>query len=237
MFNNKTILITGSTDGLGKLTALELAKQGGNIIVHGRDKDKIEKVLEEVKNINPKGTHQTIICNFKSPENIEQTFSSIKKLDILINNAGVWAEGNTTDITSERIIELVNVNLTATLLVTRTLLPILQKSSFSQILNVSSIAGVEIPDSYFHTIYSATKYGVQAFSESLAKEYANKNLRIMGYYPGGMATNFFDKSGLDYDKEQSWMFDPKESVDAMIFMLSRNKKINLKRLDLINHIE
>ena len=57
------------------------------------------------------------------------------------------------------------------MLVTRALLPVLKKSEFGQIVNVSSIAGVEIPEGYYHTIYSATKFGVQAFSEALAKEF------------------------------------------------------------------
>lgn len=78
---------------------------------------------------------------------------------------------------------------------------------------------------------------MQAFSEALAKEFDNKNLRVMGYYPGGMATNFFKKANMPYKQVEPWMFDPQESVDAMIFMLTRNPKINIKRLDLINHLQ
>ena len=234
---NKQALITGSTDGLGKLLSHQLAREGCNVIIHGRDEAKLQRSLAELKKVAPDGDHNSLLCDFNFPEKVESVFESVRSLDILINNAGVWAEGDTVDITPSRIVELVNVNLTSYLLVTRTLLPQLQKSDFGQILNVSSIAGVEIPQDYFHTVYSATKFGVQAFSEALSKEFENTNLRVMGYYPGGMDTSLFKKAGMDYKEKEEWMFDPTESVDAIIFMLTRNKKVNIKRLDLINHLE
>lgn len=234
---NKTVLITGSTDGLGKLLAINLAKIGCNLILHGRDKSKLDQLSSEIQNINDQISLTQILCDLNNPESVKSSFEGIDNLDILVNNAGVWAEGDTIDITTEKIIELTNVNLLSYLLVTRTLLPVLHKADFGQILNVSSIAGVEIPQGFFHTIYSATKFGVQAFSEALAKEFGNSNLRVMGYYPGGMSTDLFKKAGLDYKDNEPWMFDPQESVDAMIFMLTRDKKVNIKRLDLISHLE
>lgn len=235
--NGKKVLITGATDGLGRLLAINLIKEGCSVILHGRNTEKLEATSTELGKLSPNATIEKIVCDFNQPASIEEAFNNIQNLDILINNAGVWAEGNTTDITPERIIELANVNLISYMVVTRMLLPVLKKSEFAQILNVSSVAGVEIPQGYFHTIYSATKYGVQAFSEALAKEFDNTNIRVMGYYPGGMATQFFDKAGMDYDKVEPWMFDPQESADAILFMLSRNKKVNVKRLDLINHLQ
>lgn len=234
---NKTALITGSTDGLGKLTALELAKKGVNVIIHGRNKDRIKKTLEELNKINAEGDFDSVLCDFNNPHSIKEAFSKIEKLDILINNAGVWFEGNTVDIKEEKIIELSNVNLESYLLVTRTLLPTLLKSEYSQILNVVSVAGYEIPSGYYHTIYTATKYGLQGFSEALTKEFEGKNLRVMGFYPGGMDTKIFEKAGENYENDKAWMFDPIESVEAVLFMLTRNPKVNVKRMDLINHLQ
>lgn len=233
---NQTILITGSTDGLGKLTAINLAKAGANIIVHGRSQTKIDATLNELKEINSTAIYDFILCDFNKPNEIAKSLEKINNLDILINNTGVWLEGDTINATLEKIIELVNVNLASYLLTTRILLPILLRSQFAQILNVVSTSGIEIPVGYYHTIYTATKYGLQGFSEAMEKEFENKNLRIMGFYPGGMETKLFDKAGMDYKKHEDWMFDPQESVDAIIFMLTRNKKVNIKRLDLINHL-
>lgn len=227
----KKVLITGSTDGLGKVLAQELVKKGAKVIVHGRESSKVDAVVKEI------GAEEGIACDLTKPETVSEAFSSIQDLDILINNAGVWLEGATKDATDDKIIELVNVNLASHLIISKTLLPVLLKSEFGQILNTVSVAGIEIPFDYFHTIYTATKYGMQGFSEALAKEFDNTNLRIMGFYPGGMETGLFVKAGIEYKRREPWMFDPQESVDAMVFMLTRNKKVNIKRLDLINHLQ
>lgn len=234
---NKTVLVTGSTDGLGRLLALHLARVGSNVIVHGRSSAKTEPVLKELREINHTGLFSSVVCDLNKPENITASFADIKQLDILVNNAGIWQEGNTVEADPKKIIEVTNVNLCAPMVITRALLPILLKSSFSQILNTSSIAGVTLPEGYYHTIYTATKWGLQAFTEAMAKEYDGKNLRVMGYYPGGMNTKLFVKSGIAYKENESWMFDPQESVEAIIFMLTRNPKVSLKRMDLINHLQ
>jgi short-subunit dehydrogenase len=225
---NKTILITGSTDGLGKDLAETFARMQAKVIVHGRDEEKVQKVVNEI------GAVKGIVCDFNKPETVAAAFSEITALDILINNTGVWAEGATTKVAPGKILELGNVNLTSHMIVTRTLLPALQSSEFGQVLNVVSVAGIEIPFDYYHTIYSAVKFGMQGFSEALAKEYFNKNIRVMGFYPGGMETDLFKKAGLDYQAHEPWMFELKEAREAIVFMLTRNAKVNIKRLDLIN---
>jgi short-subunit dehydrogenase len=225
----KKILITGSTDGLGKELASTFISMGAEVTVHGRSKEKVEAVRNAI------GAHNGIVSDFNVPEGITEAFSGIAELDILINNAGVWSEGDTVAVSPEKIIELTNVNITAHMLVTRALLPTLLLSKFGQVLNVVSVAGIEIPFDYYHTIYSGVKFGMQGFSEALAKEFFNKNLRVMGFYPGGMETDLFTKAGLEYEPHEPWMFETKESVEAITFMLTRSPKINVKRLDLINH--
>lgn len=225
---NKLVLITGSTDGLGKGLAASLVKLGARVIVHGREVEKVKGVVSEL------GAFKGLVCDFNKPETIKDSFQEIKELDILINNTGVWLEGDTASASPEKITELVNVNLSSHMLTTRALLPTLSSSEFGQVLNVVSVAGIEIPFDYFHTIYSATKFGMQGFTEALAKEYFNKNIRIMGFYPGGMETDLFKKAGLEYEKHEPWMFDTQESIEAIVFMLTRNPKVNIKRMDLIN---
>ncbi len=235
--SGKQILITGSTDGLGKHTSLALAKHGAHLVLHGRNEEKLTATINEVRSINSLVNVQGVLCDLNNPQEVAESFSKISELDILINNAGVWLEGDTIDATPEKIIELTNVNLLAPLLITRTVLPLLLKSEFAQVLNVVSIAGVEVPMGYYHTIYSAVKFGLQGYSETMAKEFFNKNIRVMGYYPGGMETNLFKKAGHDYKEHETWMFNPEESVEAITFMLTRNKKVSVKRMDLINQLE
>lgn len=231
--NNKRILITGSTDGLGKLLAIHLSKKGAHITIHGRNEQKTQETLNQL----PGEGHSSVVCNFNNLDEVESIFSTIESVDILINNAGIWEEGTTHTTNPERIIQVVNIDLTAHMLVTRILLPVLRESEFGQILNVSSISGVEIDSNEFYTFYAAAKFGIQGFTESLIKEYYNSNLRIMGFYPGDMATSLFGKANKEIAKNESWMFDPQESAEAIEFMLTRNPKVNVKRLDLVNHLE
>jgi 3-oxoacyl-[acyl-carrier protein] reductase len=231
--SEKKVLITGSTDGLGKALAIKLSQLGSKIIIHGRNEEKAKDVISQLEGED----HRYIICDFKNLKDIEKNLANIKELDILINNTGVWDERNTTDVEVEKIVEMVNVNTTSYLIASKVLLPVLTQSEYSQILNIISIAGVEIPFDYYHTVYSATKFALQGYSEALEKEYTNKNVRVMGFYQGGMNTNIFDKAGMNYKHPEPWMFDVQEAVDTIVFMLTRNKKVNIKRLDLINHLE
>ncbi len=234
---NKKVLVTGSTDGLGKLMALNLTALGAQVIIHGRNEEKVRQTISELTSSHPQELITGMVSDFTQEEQALSHFAQIHDLDILINNAGVWLEGATATTPVEKIVSLTQINLMGHMLLTRTLLPVLLKSEFAQILNVSSIAGVEIPFDYFHTIYSATKFGLQGFSEAMAKEFAGKNLRVMGFYPGSMNTELFKKAGNEYKRGVSEMFDPQESVDAMLFMLTRSPKVNVKRMDLINHLE
>ena len=233
----KYVLVTGATDGLGKVTALTLAKEGANVFLHGRNRERVEKIVNELTMQYPSQFFQSIVCDLEKSEDLEKAFSKIEKLDILINNAGTWIQGNTIDTSLEKISELTKVNMLAPLLITRILLPVLLQSEFGQICNIVSKDGAEIPYGYFDSVYVATKYAMQGFTESLSKEFYNKNLRVMGYYPGGMETNIFKKAGDSVKQHEPWMFDPQESADAILFMLTRNKKVAIKRIVLVNQLE
>lgn len=233
---NKRVLITGATDGLGLAIARELIRHNAHLIIHGRTQEKTEKTADELKKLGAEDV-ETIVCDLADTQSVEPTFTKLQHLDVLINNAGVWTQGNTIDTPLEKISELTKVNMLAPVLLTRLLLPILLKSEFGQILNVVSKDGVDIPNGYFDTTYVATKYAIRGFTEGLVKEFYNRNLRVMGYYPGGMETNIFKKAGDTVKQHEPWMFDPSESAEAIAFMLTRNKKVNLKRMDLINQLE
>lgn len=229
---NKRILITGATDGLGLAIAKELVKHNAHLIIHGRSVERIESTITQLKKLGAEKV-ESLLCDLTDTEKVVAVFSEIDSLDVLINNAGVWLEGNTADAPPEKIIELVKVNTLAPLLISRTLLPKLLESEFGQLLNIVSIAGVEIPAGYYHTVYTATKYAMQGFSEGMSKEFAFKNIRVMGFYPGGMKTGIFKKAGNNYKEDEPWAFDPQESAEAVAFMLTRDKAVDLKRLDLI----
>lgn len=229
---NKRILITGATDGLGLAIAKELIKHKAHLIIHGRSSKRIEQTIKELHQLGAEKV-DSLLCDLTKVETIVPAFSEIDTIDVLINNAGVWQGGNFMDMSVDTITQLTHVNMLAPLSITQTLLPRLLASDFGQILTVVSLDGAVIPHEYFGAVYVATKYAMQGFTESLVKEFYRKNLRIMGYYPGGMRTNIFKKAKSTYKENEPWMFDPKESAEAVAFMLTRDKSVNVKRMDLI----
>jgi len=159
-------LITGSTDGIGKAIALELSRRGFNIILHGRNSDKLRVIENEIKTIN---IHCKIISLLHDgSRNNPLDLSSIKDLPIsvLVNNVGVGPIDELTSFTNKEIEETIRLNTIFPSQLTRNLLPQLNKQSL--ILNVSSYAGL-FPPPYL-AVYAGTKAYNNAFSISLARE-------------------------------------------------------------------
>lgn len=139
---SKTILITGSTDGIGKLAALQLAKAGNELILHGRGQKKLEAAISEVEAVSSKKILKGYLADFSDLYSVRQMAIQVinenAKIDVLINNAGVY---KSPKLTNEQGLDMrIVVNYLAPYLLTEQLLPFLQKSQLPRIINVSSAA-------------------------------------------------------------------------------------------------
>lgn len=151
-------LITGSTDGIGKAIAIELAGKGFNIILHGRNEEKLARVKEEIKNIYPE---------IKVAEVLHDTRLKIDyPIAVLVNNVGT---GPIAALENTEIDATINLNVLFPTHLTQDLLPYLSKPAL--ILNVSSYAGLYPPP--YLSVYAATKAYNNAFSKSLSVELDN----------------------------------------------------------------
>jgi len=142
VMNTKKILITGSTDGIGKQTALDLAQTGATMLLHGRNPARGERVVDEIKKATGNDRIEIFIADFSSLNDVrslaEQVRQKYNTLDVLINNAGVY---ETRHRTSEDGFEMTfAVNHLAPFLLTHLLLDLLKKGGRSRIINVSSMA-------------------------------------------------------------------------------------------------
>ena len=139
---NKTILITGSTDGIGKLAALKLAKDGHEIYLHGRNAKKLEAVILETKTASNNDKVKGFVADFSDLKAVKEMAATIQqdlpKLDVLINNAGVYKSA--TAKTNDGFDIRVAVNYFAPFILTNALLPLLKKGNTSRIINLSSAA-------------------------------------------------------------------------------------------------
>lgn len=136
-----TILITGSTDGIGKLTAIKLAKDGHNVYVHGRNSQKLQSVIKDIKQVSNNQNISGFAADFSNLEDVkkmaEQVKIDIPKIDVLINNAGVYK--SSIDNVKAGDIRFV-VNYLAPYVLTNELFPILKKTDEPRVINLSSAA-------------------------------------------------------------------------------------------------
>ena len=138
----KKILITGSTDGIGKMAAFTLAQEGKNVILHGRNASKLEKVVNELQSTFPKaqvGSVQADLSDFEDIKKmINQVISEYESLDVLINNAGIFK--SPLALTGDGFDVRFMVNYFAPYLLSKGLMPLLSKSDKGRIINLSSAA-------------------------------------------------------------------------------------------------
>ena len=139
---NKTILITGSTDGIGKLTAIKLANKGHTVYVHGRSQEKIRATIDEIKDATGNQNIKGFIADYSDLNSVknmaEEINKEVAKLDVLINNAGVF---NTPKIKNQDGLDMrMVVNYLAQYILTAGLLPLLSKGTDPRVINLSSAA-------------------------------------------------------------------------------------------------
>ncbi|CAD0219592.1 SDR family oxidoreductase [Chryseobacterium sp. JV274] len=213
MKQQKTAFITGVTGGIGKATALALAKQNYRVIIHGRNKVKTETVCEEIKNLTGNDKIDFIIGDLflmNEVKKVAQTFiERYDRLDILINNAGgIMSKGRQE--TKEGLETTIAVNLFAPFLLTELLLGLLKKSEDGRIINVSSNShklnanpdfdDLELKNNYNPLVaYGNAKLFLIWISQHLSGKLIDgglKNITVNSLHPGAVATNFGVNSNL-----------------------------------------
>ena len=196
------VVITGASDGIGKGYAFEFARRGFNIVLVGRNEEKLGKVAQELKAAVPQVQTRIVVADFSQAYKegfAEDIHSQVKGLDvsILINNAGVYVAGDhLQNVPSQTIINVVMTNCLSHALITRAFLPQLAaRTNRSAIINLSSIAG-SVPVSYI-TIYSATKAFLDFLSRGNA--YEHPNIDTLSLKPAFISTKMIDykKASLD----------------------------------------
>ena len=219
----KTALVTGGNSGLGLEVAKGLIKSKCKVIILGKDKAKVEKAIFDLKS----NLVTSVTCDLRSQTQIEKTVQQIGDIDILINCAGIIAYQPLPVHDSKNIRDIIETNLLGTIYVTRSVLPTMLKKNSGTIMNISSTSGLPTGGSPNESVYVASKFGVSGFTESLKKEVDDqkKNVRILGFYPGGMNTQLFSKSGLT--KDTSKFMDPAEIAKIIVFMLERPDAIKM----------
>lgn len=203
----QTIFITGATDGIGKLTALSLAKQKARVIIHGRNEAKVANVVAEIKTSTDNQNVEGFVADLSALQEVRKLADKIlakhSAIDVLINNAGVGAADKryAEDGTELRFA----VNYLAPFLLTHLLLPALKNATPSRIVNVSSAGqrAINFNDIMMEknfdgvAVYCQSKLALIMFTIDLAKQLKQENITVNSLHPGTyLDTNMVRNSGI-----------------------------------------
>tara|TARA_B110000908_G_C10182092_1_gene416188 strand:- start:553 stop:1311 length:759 start_codon:yes stop_codon:yes gene_type:complete len=188
----KTILITGATSGIGKASAEIFAKEGCRLILTGRRKERLEEVATRLSDEYQNEIH---ILNFNVQDRLatENAINSIpenfKKIDVLLNNAGLALGRETIDESDMQDWEtMIDTNVKGLLYVSRAVLPLMKAKNAGQIINISSIAAKEV---YANgNVYCATKHAVDAITKAMQIDLLKYNIKVSSVAPGMVDTEF-----------------------------------------------
>ena len=179
-FKNKNILITGASGRIGNELVKKFVSLGGNVLGSGTKSEKLDKIKKQYPNIKVKKFD--IAEHLRIEEFIDDVSLELGGLDILINNAGTNADNLSLRMKEEEWKKVIDINLTATFLLSKHAIKKMLKSKFGRIVNITSVVGHT--GNLGQSNYSASKAGIIGMSKSLAIEYAKKNITVNCVSPG-----------------------------------------------------
>jgi NADP-dependent 3-hydroxy acid dehydrogenase YdfG len=236
-------LVTGASSGIGEATAAALAAEGAQVAIAARRKDRLEALAGR---IGEAGQGKALVIEADVTDRaqaeaaVEQTVSTLGRLDTLVNNAGVMLLGPAVSAPLEEWQRMVELNILGLLYCAHAALPHLLKAAESDprqvadMVNISSVAG-RVPRSG-SGVYNLTKHGVGAFSESLRQEFAGKHLRIGLVEPGAVLTELPSHNRPEIQEAMRGRFGDIERLeagdiaDAIAYVVTRPRRVAVNEI-------
>jgi 3-oxoacyl-[acyl-carrier protein] reductase len=225
--NGKNALITGAGRGIGRATAIALAKEGIHLGLIGLTMSNLENVAAELAQYDVKVSAATAdVTDLESVTHaVEHIKSDLGPIDILINNAGVAKFGGFLDLSPEEWEKIIQVNLMGVYNVTRVVLPGMIERKSGDIMNISSSAGQK--GAPVTSAYSASKFAVLGLTESLMLEVRKHNIRVTALTPSTVVTDLAIETNLVSGNEENVMH-PEDLAELIVASLKLNPRVFVK---------
>jgi len=210
-----TALITGAGSGIGRALAVEAAKRGVMVYLAGRRLSKLEETWRSLPDAAEARCIEADVTTAEGRHAIKAAIErSDRSLDIMVNNAGCITKGHFAEASDAEVARMLDTNLTAPILLTRDLLPLLRRSADARIVNVGSVYG-DIAAPGF-AVYAATKFGLRGLSDALRRELAPEGIGVTYAAPRATETEGVQTIAAEL-KRQGNRFDDPAKVAAWIW--------------------
>ena len=196
----KVAVVTGASSGIGEATVLELAARGASVVAVARSVDKLEDLARRAASYGVLVAEADVADRESVEAMVELTVEKLGRLDVLVNNAGLGLSGRVSELRSEDLRYVFEVNTIGPLNCVQAALPRMGRGG--RIINVSSVVGLRAIPKVGG--YCSTKFALNALSDSLRVEVAERDVSVTSVYPGTTRTSFRDNSRRTKDEKRGW---------------------------------
>lgn len=230
--DQKRAIITGASSGIGKATALALAKAGFKLALVGRSSERLESVAIAARSLGTDVDVQVYVFDLLQLDQVKAKFAAIAEelgqVDILINNAGMGYTGSLEATSLADWQQVMNLNLTSVFQVTLGVLPKMRAQQQGQIINVSSIAAKTVFPEW--GAYCISKAALNALSQAIAVEEKANGIRVTTIMPGAVNTPIWDTDTVDADFDRSRMLTPENIADSILQIVQLPANANIEEI-------
>ncbi len=225
ILKDKTVIVTGGSEGVGAAAARKFADAGANLVLVARSKKKLEAIAAELREKTSVEIFPMDVRDEDACQNLlKKAAFEFGQVDVLVNNAGYHDRGPVASVSADSLAMIIDVNLRAPIMLTRLALPYLEEAGGGAVINVGSLAGrAPIPGS---ATYAASKAGLRAFTYAIAEEMADSNIKFAVVSPGPIDTGFImsdidDVSDLTFSQPIS---TAEEVAQAVLDLCGNNQR-------------
>ncbi|QXE24396.1 short-chain dehydrogenase/reductase SDR [Richelia sinica FACHB-800] len=228
-------LITGASTGIGKATALAFAKAGIDVALVSRSQEKLEQVAAAATaaGVTAKAFSVDLADVSQVQTKIQAIAQEFGDIDILINNAGIGYTGNLSETPLQDWQQVINLNLTSVFQCTMAILPTMRQRGQGTIINIASIAAKQAFPGW--GAYCVSKFGLLAFSQTLAQEERGNGIRVTALCPGSVNTEIWDTETVHVNFDRSKMLTPEIVAQTILHTVLLPQQAVIEELTIISN--
>lgn len=222
---HKTVVVTGCTKGIGLAIAETFAHMGFNVAGCARNKTELNQLTEKLNAIHPSGKHTMLVCDVSKTDEVKSFIESINniypKVDVLVNNAGVFIPGKVINEKEGTLEHLLQTNVASAYYISRGFLPAMMQAESGHIFNICSIASLQAYEA--GGSYSISKFAMLGLSKQLRFELKNHGVRVTAVMPGATLTNSW--AGVDLPANRFIQADDVAKTIKAVYELSSSADV------------